>query len=179
MCTFCSKACGGHTFVSLPPEEQSHYFYTLKMELIKDQWCPEAACGSSNQRCLTTEIENINKTRRPLDWEGSNTNHSSLCGQIQGPCRFLRLSNHRHKISAFPLKTNLSCAWSLSLIQLFPTPWTVAHLAPLSTGFPMQEYWSGFQFPFIGNLSNPGIKLASPALQADSLPAEPLWKPKT
>ena len=26
------------------------------------------------------------------------------------------------------------------------TPWTVAHQAPLSMGFPRQEYWSGLAF---------------------------------
>ena len=28
----------------------------------------------------------------------------------------------------------------------FLTPWTVAHQAPLSIGFPRQEYWSGLHF---------------------------------
>ena len=48
-------------------------------------------------------------------------------------------------------------------------PWTVAHQVPLSMGFPRQEYWHGLPFPLSGDLPNPGIKLASPALQADSL----------
>ena len=52
------------------------------------------------------------------------------------------------------------------------TPWTVAHQAPLSMGFSRQEYWSGFLFPFPGDLPNPGIEPKSPALQADSLPTE-------
>ena len=26
------------------------------------------------------------------------------------------------------------------------TPWTIAHQAPLSVGFPRQEYWSGLPF---------------------------------
>ena len=30
-----------------------------------------------------------------------------------------------------------------SCVQLFVTPWTVAHQAPLSMGFSRQEYWSG------------------------------------
>ena len=57
---------------------------------------------------------------------------------------------------------------SLSLIQLFVTPWTVARQAPLSIGFSRQEYWSGQPFSSPGNLSDPGIKSGSPALQADS-----------
>ena len=36
----------------------------------------------------------------------------------------------------------------------------------------------GKPFPSLGDLSNPGIKPRSPALQADFLPAEPLGKPK-
>ena len=66
----------------------------------------------------------------------------------------------------------------LSRGQLFATPWTVAHQAPLSMEFSSQEYWSGLPFPSPGDLPNPGIELRSPALQADSLPAEPQRKPK-
>ena len=56
-------------------------------------------------------------------------------------------------------------------------PWTVAHQAPLSMEFSRLEYWSGLPFPSPGNLPDPGIKPRSPALQADSLPSEPLGKP--
>ena len=38
--------------------------------------------------------------------------------------------------------------------------------------FPKQEYWSGLPFPSPGDLSHPGIKPGSPALQVDSLPSE-------
>ena len=57
------------------------------------------------------------------------------------------------------------------------TPWTVAHQAPLSMGFLRQAYWNGLPFPSPGDLSDPGIKPTSPALQADSLPSEPSGKP--
>ena len=40
--------------------------------------------------------------------------------------------------------------------------------------FSRQEYWSGLPFPSPGDLPDPGIKPRSPALQADSLPSEPL-----
>ena len=36
---------------------------------------------------------------------------------------------------------------SLSHVQLFTTPWTAAHQAPLSMGFSRQEYWSGVPLP--------------------------------
>jgi len=65
---------------------------------------------------------------------------------------------------------------SLSRVRLFATPWSVAYQAPLSMGFSRQEYWSGLPFPSPGDLTNPGIKPRSPALQADALPPEPSGK---
>ena len=51
----------------------------------------------------------------------------------------------------------------LSCIQLFVTPWTLAHQAPLSMEFSRQGYWSGLPFPSPGDLRNSGIEPASPA----------------
>ena len=62
---------------------------------------------------------------------------------------------------------------SLSLVQLFVTPWTI-----WSMEFSRPEYWSGWPFPSPGALPNPGIEPRSPALQVDSLPAELQGKPK-
>ena len=56
------------------------------------------------------------------------------------------------------------------------TAWTVARQAPLSMGFPRQEYWSGLPFPSPGDLPDTGIELGSPALQADYLLTEPQGK---
>jgi len=58
------------------------------------------------------------------------------------------------------------------------TPWTIALQAPLSLidclwGFSRQEHWSGLSCPPPGDLSIPGIKPRSPALQPNSLPSEP------
>ena len=50
------------------------------------------------------------------------------------------------------------------------TPWTVAPQAPLSMGFPRQEYWSGLPFPSPGDLPDPGTEPESPALHVDPLP---------
>ena len=53
------------------------------------------------------------------------------------------------------------------------TPWTIAHQGPLSMGLSREDYWCGLPFPYPGDLPDPGIKLASPAVvpvvQADSL----------
>ena len=58
-------------------------------------------------------------------------------------------------------------------LALSATPWTIACQAPLSMGFPRQEYWSGLSLPSPEDLPKPGIKpvsAASPILQADPLP---------
>ena len=63
---------------------------------------------------------------------------------------------------------------SLSRVRLFAIPWTVVYQASLSMWFYRQEYWSGLPFPSPGDLPDPGIEPRSPALQADTLPSEPL-----
>ena len=65
---------------------------------------------------------------------------------------------------------------SLSRVQLFVTPWTVAYQGPPSMGFSRQEYWSGLSFPSPEDLPDPGIEPRSPTLQADALPSEPPGK---
>ena len=54
-------------------------------------------------------------------------------------------------------------------MQLFATPWTVAHQAPLSRGI--------LQSRTLEWVAMPSFR-GSPALQADALPSEPLGKPK-
>ena len=63
-----------------------------------------------------------------------------------------------------------------SHVQLFAILWTVAFQAPLFMGFSRQEYWSGFPFPSLGALPNPGIEpmsLVSPALAGGFFTTEP------
>ena len=65
------------------------------------------------------------------------------------------------------------CVCMLSCVQLFMTPWIVAHQAPLSMGYSRQEYWSELSCPPPGDLFDPRIETASPVLlhwQADALP---------
>ena len=68
--------------------------------------------------------------------------------------------------------TVCGCVQSLSHVQLFPSPGTVARQAPLSMGFSRQEYWSGLPFSPPGDLLDLGIKpmsLASPELSGGFL----------
>ena len=59
--------------------------------------------------------------------------------------------------------TNLVCTLShFSRVQLFVTPWTVAHQAPLSMGFSARlEYWGGLPCPPPGDLPDPGTETIS------------------
>ena len=44
-------------------------------------------------------------------------------------------------------------------------------------GFPRQEHWSGLPFPSLGDLSDPGIELASTALAGEFFTTELPRKP--
>ena len=56
--------------------------------------------------------------------------------------------------------------------------WTIALQAPLSMGFPRPEYWSGLPFPSPGDLSDPRLEAASPAVAGGFFSIEPSGKPK-
>ena len=53
-----------------------------------------------------------------------------------------------------------------------------AHKAPLSMGFPRQEYWSGLPFHSPGNPPDPGIEFMSPALADGFFTIEPPGSPR-
>ena len=97
------------------------------------------------------------------------------------PLRFTFVQHLLTRPSAAPAVLLLLRLLSRSVVsRLFAAPWTVAHQALPSVGFFRREYWSGLPFPSPQDLPNPGFKPASPvfpALQADSLPTEPLGKP--
>ena len=57
------------------------------------------------------------------------------------------------------------------------TPRLVARQAPLSMGFPRQEYWSGLPFPSPGDLPRSGIEPVSPAVAGRFFTTEPPGKP--
>ena len=87
-------------------------------------------------------------------------------------CLLFLLKNWRN-ISANPVTTATVKVKVLSHVRLFATPWTRE-----SVEFSRPEYRSGSPFSSPGNLPNPRIEPRSPALQKDSLLAEPPGKPK-
>ena len=91
--------------------------------------------------CPWDEIQNLSMAYTAHHDLFSSTLTSPPSLQIQNYCMFVLYVLH--------------CA------QIFATPWTVAHQAPLSMGFSRQEYWSGSSFPPPGYLPNPEIKSAS------------------
>ena len=79
------------------------------------------------------------------------------------------LTHHYHPKSITYLKIH---SWFYTVYGgggLSVSTWAVACQAPLSIGFPRQEYWSGLPFPSPGDLPDPEIESRSLALQADSL----------
>ena len=68
------------------------------------------------------------------------------------------------------------CEKSLSPVWLAVTPRTVAPRASPSMEFSRQKYCSGVPCPSPGHLPNSAIEPRSLALQADSLPSEPLGR---
>ena len=64
----------------------------------------------------------------------------------------------------------IAVVWSLSHVQLFAPPWTVASQDPLSMGFPRNESWSGCHFFLKGIFLTQGSNLPLWHWQADSFP---------
>ena len=62
------------------------------------------------------------------------------------------------------------CCLVAKLYWTLVTPWTVTYQAPLSMGFPRQEYWSGLPFPSRGDLPNPEMEPCLLHWQVASLP---------
>ena len=56
-----------------------------------------------------------------------------------------------------------------SHVQLFANPWTEDRQAPMSMGFPRQEYWSGLPFPSPGDLPDPRTESRPSGLHVGSL----------
>ena len=108
-----------------------------------------------------------------------------LLAPISFLCLYLSVSlclSLSHSFSLFPFLSCIGSALllknsflrskvrvkSLSCVQLFATPWTVAYKVPPSMEFSRQEHWSGLPFPSPGDLPDPGVEPVSPTLQADA-----------
>ena len=91
----------------------------------------------------------------------------------------VQLASHfeKNKLNAW-LSSSCCCCLVTKLCPTLVIPWTVVCQAPLSVGFPRQENWNGLPFTSPGDLPNPGIKPASPALAGGFFTNESPGKPK-
>ena len=74
-------------------------------------------------------------------------------------------------------RSELHCCCLVAVSYDSLQPHGLAHQAPLSLGFPRQEYWSGLPFPSPRDLPSPGIEPTSPGLAGGFFTAEPPEKP--
>ena len=70
----------------------------------------------------------------------------SVLSFYSGKTQFLSHMEMHHNLLSVSLEFTVKWMKSLSRVQLFATPCTVNHQAPLSMGFSRQEYWSGLPF---------------------------------
>ena len=141
---------------------------TLSLHTQAHQICLPSTSGNSPLLCSTTASTFI------------QTSSSHFCFTVIAVYWSSHLQSHPSNpfLHQTRVCAMLSC---FSCIQLFATPWTVAHQAPLSMGFSRQEYWSGLPCLPPGDFPNPGIEpmsLTSPAWQADCLPLTPPRTPE-
>ena len=71
-----------------------------------------------------------------------------------------------------------SFLWLSSIPLYICTTASISSDVSMSVGFSRQEYWSGLPFPSPGDLPNPGLESASPALAGRFFTTEPVGKPE-
>ena len=115
-----------------------------------------------NNICLNNQLtkeEIISGIRKPFEWmkmkaaaaaAKSLQSCPTLCDPIDGSPPGFPVPGILQARTLEWAAISFSNAWkwkvkvkSLSHVWLLATPWTVAHQAPPSMGFPRQEYWSG------------------------------------
>ena len=97
-----------------------------------------------------------------------------MCMKV--PLAVSSVCNDGHKEKAESVNPSCCCS---AVSDSFVTLWTVAHQAPLSLGFPRQEYWTGLPFPSPGDLPKPGIEPMSAELASGFSITEPPGKLRT
>ena len=115
-------------------------------------------------------------------WSDGGAGWRAHTASLNIPFHFLwdlELFQSKKKVHA-TLNINRCCLVSqlCSCVLLFSTSWTVARQAPLSMGFPRQEYWVGCRFLLQGIFPTQGSNPHLLHWQADSLSQRHLENPK-
>ena len=128
---------------------------------------------------FTNTEENSWKDVERQEWE--------VTDEVGGPFTLSLPMNFHFKVDLHIPSCNFKFVWPANhvcaqspCVQLFETPQTVAHQAPLSMGFSRQEYWSRLPFPPPGDLPDPEFQptsLASPALASGIFTTAPPGNP--
>ena len=100
---------------------------------------------------LNTDAEYLSLFSKEIFFLGVKGNPHSLKEYKHWLSGISASKNKHYTILYFSFLCMHVCS-SLSCVQLFGTPWTVAHQAPLYMEFSRQEYWSGLPFPSSGDL---------------------------
>ena len=183
--------------LSLPPVSSVTFLYVyfiLFMWIKKkdeNQACEEVyfeypglPCGSDGKHLSTMWETWV----RSLGWEDSlgnemATHSSTSCHEnpVDGGAWCRLLSREYIFNNIWSQKGPLyACLVALAVSDsLWPSLWTAARQAPLSTGFSRQEYWSGLPCLPPGNLPDPGIEtasLTSPALTSRFFTTSTTWE---
>ena len=138
-------------------------------------WAWPCQCQSFPRRTSNAPSVYIWLTSRPWNnppWEGWGRIMWFYIAPYIAPKNLLVRKIYTYYIDRRCVHTQL-----VSRVWLSATPWTVACQAPLSMEFSRQEYWSGLPFSIPGDLSDPGIKLKSPALAGGFFTTMPPGKP--
>ena len=124
---------------------------------------------------LPRYLGNLTLFSQPLPQEIQNDSSGGIFFSFKHFIR-VQLIYNAVLVSRVQFSESVIYSCTLSLVQLFVTPWTVAHQTPLSMGFSRQEYWSGLPFLQPEDLPDPGIKPVSPALAGRFFTIEPPLK---
>ena len=162
MGSFSSKSLLNTTHVCVPSKQlfKDKELVPLSLQLLSLVLFLTCHRGSSvNDQCMN-------------EWVPPRTNHPRASSQLHSitwnPTVWDRSPPLGPRVNE--KEEECMCAKSLSHVQFFVTPWTVACQAPLSMEFSRQECWSWLSFPFPGDLPDPGIEpasLMSPALAGE------------
>ena len=180
--------------ISYPDQWSFQTFTTLSRSLIL---LPTIPPSPLHLPLLLLSINDLFHFRKKQEWD---QNYHNFLLSNQQSTLVTSISTHSFlpitmkEMSLLLLKTYLAfCAlysnppalWGCAVlsrfshVQLFVTPWTAAHQAPLSMRFSRQEYWNGLPCPPPGDLPDPGMEptsLRSPALAGGFFTTGTTWE---